>query len=106
MTLRSFCVTFGREIHFLSNGFVVSHVKIHRIFANGVKKNAVDRRSIGKTQGGLNGKLNLVDDWSGKPVHLHLSSSNLADIAYVCQCIEPYVAKGCVIIVDLGYDVN
>ncbi len=45
-------------------------------------------------------------DGSGRPVHLRLTAGNRADITQARQCLEPYVAKGCTIIADRGYDAN
>ncbi len=81
-----------------------SRVKAHRIAANGVKKKTRGGRAIGRTKGGLNSKLHLVCDGRGRPVHLHVSAGNKADIAHARQCLEPYVTKGTTVTVDRGYD--
>jgi len=70
------------------------------------QKNTGGGRSIGTTKGGLNSKLHLVCDGHGCPVHLALTAGNQADITQARQCLEPYVAKGCTVIADRGYDAN
>ena len=54
----------------------------------------------------MNSKLHLVCDGYGRPVHLHLTAGNRADITQARQCLEPYVAKGTTVIADRGYDAN
>ena len=54
----------------------------------------------------MNSKLHLVCDGGGCPVHLGLTAGNRADISQARQCLEPYVAKGCTVIADRGYDAN
>ena len=54
----------------------------------------------------MNSKLHLVCDGAGKPVHLHITAGNHADITQARQCLEPYVAKNCTVIADRGYDAN
>lgn len=39
-------------------------------------------------------------------MHLGLTAGNRADISQARQCLEPYVAKGCTVIADRGYDAN
>lgn len=54
----------------------------------------------------MNSKLHLVCDGGGIPVHLGLTAGNRADISHAYQCLEPYVAKGCTVVADRGYDAN
>ena len=54
----------------------------------------------------MNSKLHLVCDGDGRPVHLGLTAGNRADITQARQCLEPYVATGCTVIADRGYDAN
>ena len=54
----------------------------------------------------MNSKLHLVCDGAGRPVHLHLTAGNRADITQARQCLAPYVAKDCKVIADRGYDAN
>ena len=39
-------------------------------------------------------------------MHLGLTAGNRADISQARQCLETYVAKGCTVIADRGYDAN
>lgn len=71
-----------------------------------MSKKTADGRAIGKTKGGLNSKLHLVCDGAGRPVHLHLTAGNQADITQARQCLEPYLRKGTTVIADRGYDAN
>ena len=50
-----------------------SHIKTHRIAANGVKSTG-HGPAIGKTKSGMNSKLHLVCDGRGQPVYLHLTA--------------------------------
>ena len=45
-------------------------------------------------------------DGAGRPVHLHISAGNRADISYAKQCLAPYVKKSVTVIADRGYDAN
>lgn len=54
----------------------------------------------------MNSKIHLVCDGQGRPVHIHLTAGNVADISPVYQCLANYVRAGSVIIADRGYDAN
>lgn len=45
-------------------------------------------------------------DGQGRPVHLHLTAGNRADITQARQCLAPYISKGATVIADRGYDAN
>jgi transposase len=47
-----------------------------------------------------------VCDGQGRPVHLHLTAGNIADITQAQICLAPYVRSGTVIIADRGYDAD
>ena len=61
---------------------------------------------IGRTKGGLNTKLHLVCDGAGRPVRLHITAGNRADITQARQCLEGHVRKGDTVIADRGYDAD
>ena len=69
-------------------------------------KNPGDGRAIGRTRGGLNTKLHLVCDGAGKPVRLHITAGNRAEITQARQCLEGHVRKGATVIADRGYDAD
>ena len=45
-------------------------------------------------------------DGRGRPVHLHLTAGNRADISQARQCLESHVRAGSTVIADRGYDAN
>ena len=67
----------------LRSVLVINYARIiaitHSDFKRG-KKNNSQGRAIGKTRGSLNSKLHLVCDGQGRPVHLHLTAGNRADL--------------------------
>lgn len=68
-----------------------THIKTHRIAADGVKSTSTGR-AIGKIRDGLNSKL-LGCDGQGRPVHLRLAAGNRVDIIQARQCREGHLRK-------------
>jgi transposase len=77
-----------------------SFIKVHRSGLNAA--GGRDLQAVGLTKGGWNTKLHAVVDGKGRPLALHLTAGNVADVSQAEALLEEVDAKMAVL--DKGYD--
>lgn len=79
-----------------------SHIKVHQDASN--PAGGQQNQAIGRTKGGLNTKLTVWVDTTGRAVTLHLAPGQRADVRAATEAPWPRGLRGKRLVADKGYD--